>query len=235
MADRENKYRGGGRYAENDFYAHGRPIPGRARREAWRGEAQERGWRGPDDRGWRAVDRGDWGRDEVGGGAWRGDAEDRGPGPWREERAPTRGYDPHRRGGHGYTGDEGYVGVPGGGFWRDDRRGADERHEHEDWPESGRHRGRGPRGYTRSDERIREDVSDRLTDDPALDASDIEVSVAACEVTLGGHVESRWAKRRAEDLAETVSGVRHVQNNLRVRARAEDAIQPSGGGRPGSG
>ncbi|WP_414475612.1 BON domain-containing protein [Microvirga sp. M2] len=84
------------------------------------------------------------------------------------------------------------------------------------------HRGRGPKGYIRSDERIREDVSDRLTDDPFVDASEIEVGVSSCEVTLSGTVDSREAKHRAEDCAERVSGVRHVQNNLRV--------QPSGMG-----
>jgi hypothetical protein len=79
------------------------------------------------------------------------------------------------------------------------------------------HRGKGPKGYTRSDSRIQEDVSDRLSDDGALDASDIEVSVANGEVLLSGFVDSRWAKRRAEDCAEDVSGVTHVQNNIRVR------------------
>jgi osmotically-inducible protein OsmY len=78
------------------------------------------------------------------------------------------------------------------------------------------YRGRGPKGYTRSDERIREDVCDRLTDDPLIDASEVEVSVSNCEVTLSGMVNRRDDKRRAEDLAESVSGVRHVQNNLRV-------------------
>jgi osmotically-inducible protein OsmY len=78
------------------------------------------------------------------------------------------------------------------------------------------YRGLGPRGYKRSDERIREDLNDRLTDDPYLDASDIEVSVNNCEVTLSGTVDTRTAKRRAEDIAEWVSGVRDVQNNLRV-------------------
>ncbi|HET6521889.1 MAG TPA: BON domain-containing protein [Geminicoccaceae bacterium] len=82
------------------------------------------------------------------------------------------------------------------------------------------HRGRGPRGYTRSDERIRDDISDRLTDDPYLDASEIEVSVSGGEVTLSGTVNSRQDKRRAEDLADDVSGVSHVQNNLRVRQAA---------------
>ncbi len=81
---------------------------------------------------------------------------------------------------------------------------------------SGEHRGRGPRGYQRSDERIREDVNDRLTDDPLLDASGIEVEVSGAEVTLSGTVQRREDKRRAEDVAERVSGVAHVQNNLRV-------------------
>ena len=35
-------------------------------------------------------------------------------------------------------------------------------------------------------------------------------------MTLSGTVDSRDAKRRAEDIAESVPGVQHVQNNLRV-------------------
>lgn len=77
------------------------------------------------------------------------------------------------------------------------------------------HRGRGPKNYARSDERIREDVNDRLTEDVWIDASEIEVSVADGEVTLAGTVEDRGGKRRAEDIADGVSGVKHVQNNLR--------------------
>jgi len=79
------------------------------------------------------------------------------------------------------------------------------------------HRGRGPRGYSRSDERIREDVNDRLTDDPYVDASDIDVVVSGGEVTLSGTVDDRRSKHRAEDIAESIPGIRHVQNNLRVR------------------
>ncbi|CAN7768116.1 BON domain-containing protein [Ensifer sp. NM-2] len=78
-------------------------------------------------------------------------------------------------------------------------------------------RGKGPRGYKRSDERIRDDVNDRLTDDGWLDVSDIEVVVSSGEVTLTGLVSSRQDKRRAEDCADAVTGVSHVQNNLRVR------------------
>jgi osmotically-inducible protein OsmY len=78
------------------------------------------------------------------------------------------------------------------------------------------HRGKGPKGYQRSDARIEEDVNDRLSDDPVLDASNITVAVKEGEVTLSGFVATRWDKRRAEDVTDDVSGVRHVQNNLRV-------------------
>jgi hypothetical protein len=78
-------------------------------------------------------------------------------------------------------------------------------------------RGRGPRNYTRSGDRIREDVNDRLTDDWRVDASDIEVTVSGTEVTLSGTVSTREQRRRAEDITESVSGVTHVQNNLRVK------------------
>lgn len=80
----------------------------------------------------------------------------------------------------------------------------------------GSYRGVGPRGYRRSDDRIREDVGERLTDDPHIDASAIEVTVSQGEVTLSGTVDRRAAKRRAEDVVEAVPGVTHVQNNLRV-------------------
>ena len=97
------------------------------------------------------------------------------------------------------------------------------------------HRGRGPKGYKRSDDRIREDVCDRLTDDPRVDASEIEVSVAGCEVTLSGTVDSREAKRRAEDCAERVSGVTHVQNNLRVQQHGVSTTGYTTAGAAGAG
>ena len=78
-------------------------------------------------------------------------------------------------------------------------------------------RGVGPKAYRRSDERIREDISDRLSEDEVLDASGIELLVKDAEVTLNGTVDSRRSKRRAEDICESVSGVQHVQNNLRLR------------------
>ena len=79
------------------------------------------------------------------------------------------------------------------------------------------HRGRGPRGYRRSDDRILEDVNDSLTEDPVVDASGLTVTVLDGDVVLDGEVGTRREKRRAEDCAEAVRGVSHVQNNLRVR------------------
>jgi len=80
----------------------------------------------------------------------------------------------------------------------------------------GQHRGKGPKGYQRSDDRIKEEINDRLTDDSLIDASEIEVEVDNGVVSLAGSVDSRETKRRAEDLAESISGVSNVENRLSV-------------------
>ena len=98
---------------------------------------------------------------------------------------------------------------------RDDRHGDESRRLH--GRGEGKFRGRGPKNYRRSDERLREEVCDRLTDNEWLDASDVECNVIAGEVILTGSVDSRYAKRLAENIAESVSGVQNVQNNLRVQ------------------
>ena len=82
--------------------------------------------------------------------------------------------------------------------------------------------GVGPRGYRRSDDRIAEDVCERFTRNPYLDASEVEVRVEEGEVTLEGEVENRTAKRLAEDIAEAASGVLDVHNRLRIRATGPD-------------
>ena len=95
---------------------------------------------------------------------------------------------------------------------------AERRRRMDEW--RGEFRGKGPKGYTRSDERIKEDVNDSLSDDPQVDASDINVTVSSCEVTLTGTVKDRWQKRRAEDIAENVSGVKNVENRIKVGSSA---------------
>jgi len=79
--------------------------------------------------------------------------------------------------------------------------------------------GRGPKGYVRRDERIWEEVNERLEEDGEIDATDVLVQVDNGEVTLEGAVDDRRAKRLAEDLAESVRGVRAVHNRLRVEPR----------------
>ncbi len=80
----------------------------------------------------------------------------------------------------------------------------------------GRHIGRGPRGYKRSDERLTEEINEKLTQHPDINAEEIEVKVQSGEVTLTGTVEDRQTKRMIEDLVEDISGVNELHNQLRV-------------------
>src|SRR5581483_9954868 len=85
------------------------------------------------------------------------------------------------------------------------------------WDEAvGHHRGKGPKDYRRTDARILDEINERLTDDPHLDASEIEVHVAAGEVTLDGRVTTSAGRRLAEDSAESSPGGTQVWNSLRV-------------------
>jgi osmotically-inducible protein OsmY len=94
--------------------------------------------------------------------------------------------------------------------------------------ESGQFAGRGPKNYRRSDQRIQEEVCDRLTSDPQVDASEIQVSVKDGEITLEGTVGERRMKRLAEDCAESVAGVNQVHNRLRVEEEGAGRSQSQG-------
>src|SRR5829696_7847032 len=217
-------------------------------RDRWRDQGREDFGRGGRDYG---SSRGGWsgGREGHSSGGYGGAGQDYGRGYGQDFGRDYRGGGSQGRfGGNDYSrgnygadqgyrqdysrqsGDYGQQGRGERGLWD---RASDEvsswfgdddaaRRRRMDEQRGGQHRGRGPKGYTRSDDRIREDVNDRLSDDPFVDASEIEVMVSSCEVTLTGTVDSREAKRRAEDVAEQVSGVKHVQNNIRVQ-------QPSSG------
>jgi osmotically-inducible protein OsmY len=82
------------------------------------------------------------------------------------------------------------------------------------------HRGKGPKGYERSDDRIHDEICERLTRHPLIDASLMDVSVKNREVTLTGEVLDRRMKHMAEDVVDEVFGVREIHNNLRVSSRA---------------
>jgi hypothetical protein len=84
--------------------------------------------------------------------------------------------------------------------------------------------GRAPKGYVRSDERIKEDICDRLMAS-WIDAENIEIEVRAGEVTLAGMVEDRPSKRAIEDIIERVLGVKDVHNTIHVQPRHDDQTQ----------
>jgi osmotically-inducible protein OsmY len=92
----------------------------------------------------------------------------------------------------------------------------------------GQHWGKGPRGYQRSEDRIREDVCERLAYDGHVDASDIDVKVEGTEVILTGTVRSRAEKRRAEDLVDSIMGVHNVENRIRVNNEQSGGWQQAG-------
>jgi osmotically-inducible protein OsmY len=66
----------------------------------------------------------------------------------------------------------------------------------------------------RPDESLAREIHEILTKDPELDATDIEVEVVGGAVTLTGAVHSIDAKLLAEELVESLPGVRHVHNRL---------------------
>lgn len=153
------------------------------------------------------------------------------------------GYGGNRYGGQSYTASSEYAGAgigPGYGGSRYSEQypeamsgmpGGVIGQNRQEWRRSGPYVGKGPKGYARSDERIREDVCDRLTQDGQVDASDIEVTVANSEVTLAGSVNDRPQKRLAEDIVASVPGVRDVHNQIKVRqgilGQIADALNPN--------
>ena len=68
----------------------------------------------------------------------------------------------------------------------------------------------------RPDETLSRELQEILTADPELDATDIEVQVEGGAVTLMGTVDSSDARLLAEELVESVTGVREVHNQLKV-------------------
>ncbi|MGO4526907.1 BON domain-containing protein [Microvirga sp. 2MCAF35] len=253
------------RYGNQDFDRRDREDDGYIARHGFgnRRAGYDRGYGSGEDDGWRLErevrerDYGDsagygsggssldW-RDVVGedrGGYERpffGSGRSRDPDQFGQDRygRSRTGSESFGRGSRDYNEDRGFFERAGDEVrsWFGDEDA--ERRRGRDMREAGMHRGRGPKGYQRSDARLTEDVNDRLTEDPHIDASEIEVRVENREVTLTGTVNSRFEKRHAEDLAESVSGVTHVQNNLRVQQQADAGIagtMMSGAGAAGAG
>jgi osmotically-inducible protein OsmY len=79
---------------------------------------------------------------------------------------------------------------------------------------------RGPKGYKRSDERLKEDISERLMNNAYIDAAEVTVDVQNGKVTLEGTVPERRMKHQIEDLVDNCPGVQDIENRVRV-ARGE--------------
>ena len=92
-----------------------------------------------------------------------------------------------------------------------------------DWQTPGPYTGVGPKNYRRPDDRIEEDVCERLTQHGRVDATDIKISVEDGEVTMKGWVADRGQKRMAEDSALSVPGVWDVHNRLTINRYPEGA------------
>ena len=68
----------------------------------------------------------------------------------------------------------------------------------------------------RPDAALVQELQEILSNDPELDATEIEVEVQGGAVTLRGVVDSSDARLLAEELVESVTGVHEVHNNLKV-------------------
>lgn len=173
------------------------------------------GWQG-DDRFYTGVFSGSGADPDFRSGGGRYEVED-----WGSHMGWGAGESRHTaRGGAGEH-PRGDYGEPGPQHGDEDRSRAFAQ------PRRGGFRGLGPRNYARSDQRISEDLCERLTEDDEIDARGIEVQVSQGVVTLSGTVAERAMKHRAEDLAERCTGVRDVENRIRV-SREEDASGQSG-------
>ena len=120
--------------------------------------------------------------------------------------------------GYGAMGDYGAEGLWRGDASRGGRGGATS-------PLSsrpGRYARQGPKGYSRGDDRIREDVCERLYHADDVDVSDVSVEVSGGTVKLEGTVPERWMKYRIEDICDRAAGVADIENRVRlVRTEAE--------------
>jgi len=70
--------------------------------------------------------------------------------------------------------------------------------------------------HSPSDERMKDELSRALADSPLLDAADIIADINEGLVVLNGSVNNEDEKQAAADIANAVSGVRDVENRLRI-------------------
>lgn len=83
-----------------------------------------------------------------------------------------------------------------------------------------------PKGYTRSDERIKDDVCEHLYHADDIDLGEVTVECENGTVKLEGMVPERRMKHRIEDIAEQCIGVLDVENRIRVSRAADRGMSP---------
>jgi osmotically-inducible protein OsmY len=66
------------------------------------------------------------------------------------------------------------------------------------------------------DEVIRQDIIDKLTHDPGIDTSKIQVEVENGKVILKGKADTEVEKQLSAKIARSVAGVKEVENHLHV-------------------
>jgi osmotically-inducible protein OsmY len=74
----------------------------------------------------------------------------------------------------------------------------------------------------KSDERLREEILQRLLDADDLELGELAVDVNAAVVILEGSVPERFMRLKVEALVDDVAGVRDIENQLRVTYDAYD-------------
>ncbi len=86
---------------------------------------------------------------------------------------------------------------------------------------------RGPKDWQRSDERLKEDICERLYHTSEIDSSEVSVSVTEGKVVLDGTVNDRGMKYAMEDLIDNVPGVKDIDNRVRVSRDEEGQSKKS--------
>lgn len=77
-------------------------------------------------------------------------------------------------------------------------------------------KGKGPKNYKRSDARICEDICEKLSESPYINAENIEVTVENGTVFLSGAVDSKRAKLFVQDIADGTNGVYEIINRIEI-------------------
>lgn len=232
----------GEREYDNDYTRHGHEGGGYGRWErdgfggaepGGRGYGHEPDWsRGPQgsygvnrgERSWQGGQGGSFGRSRSFaqgrsfGQAERSRGSDSGYGPSEQPHDfSTSGYEPVY-GGEEYGGGLRQGRAPGERSGYGGAYGAGQAHK------------RGPKGWQRSDERVKEDICERLYHDASIDSSEVTVDVSNGKVSLEGTVPDRRMKHAVEDLIDACPGVKDIDNRIRVQRPGGSSSSMATGG-----